>query len=108
MEQLSGFESADPYQVCLLKRSIYGLKQESRSYNIRFDHKIKGFGFLRNPDEPCVYKKASGRNIVFLVFYVDDILIMDNSVDMMIYAKTWLSRVFFMKDLGDATYIFGD
>ena len=68
MEQLSEFESIDPWQVCWLKRSIYGLKQAWRSWTIRFDHEIKGFGFLRNPDESCVYKKANGSNIVFLVF----------------------------------------
>ena len=77
----------DPRQVCLLKRSIYGLKQVSRSWNIRFDHEIKGFGFLRNLDKPCVYKKVSGSNIVFLVLYVDDILIMGNSVDMIMSTK---------------------
>ena len=74
--------------MCLLKRSIYVLKQVSRIWNIHFDHEIKGFGFLRNPDEPCVYKKASGSNIVLLVLYVDDILIMDNSVDMIMSVKT--------------------
>lgn len=62
---------------------------------------------MRNLDEPCVYKKASGSNIVFLVLYVNDILIMGNSVDNMMLIKIWLSRVFSMKDLGDATYILG-
>ena len=62
---------------------------------------------MRNLDEPCVYKKASGSNIVFLVLYVDDILIMGNSMDMMMSPKAWLSRVFSIKDLGDATYILG-
>ena len=55
-------------------RSIYGLKQASRSWNIRFDEAIKSFGFSQNMDEPCVYKKVSGSTITFLVLYVDDIL----------------------------------
>ena len=33
------------HMVCKLKRSIYGLKQTSRSWNIRFDQAIKSFGF---------------------------------------------------------------
>lgn len=45
------FEFVDPRQVCLLKISIYGLKQASRSWNIRFNHDIKWFGFLINPDD---------------------------------------------------------
>ena len=62
-----------PNQVCKLKKSIYGLKQASRSWNIRFDKTIKEFDFIKNEDEPCVYKKTSGSAIVFLVLYVDDI-----------------------------------
>ena len=36
--------------LCKLKRSIYGLKQASRSWNIRFDQEIKSFGFEQNLD----------------------------------------------------------
>ncbi len=35
-------------KVCKLERSIYGLKQASRSWNIRFDQAIKSFGFEQN------------------------------------------------------------
>ena len=52
-------------KVCKLQRSIYGLKQASRSWNLRFDESVKGFGFVKNEDEPCVYKKISGSAIVF-------------------------------------------
>ena len=44
------------HMVCKLKMSIYGLKQASRSWNIRFDQTIKSFGFEQNLDEACVYK----------------------------------------------------
>ncbi|KAA0049866.1 gag/pol protein [Cucumis melo var. makuwa] len=46
-------------KVCKLNRSIYGLKQASRSWNIRFDTVIKSYGFDQNVDEPCVYKKIN-------------------------------------------------
>ncbi|GJR25458.1 retrotransposon protein, putative, ty1-copia subclass [Tanacetum coccineum] len=62
-------------QVCTLKRSIYGLEQASRQWNKQFDDEIKKFGFTQNRDELCVYTKASGSNVTFLIFYVDDILI---------------------------------
>ena len=41
-------------KVCKLQKSIYGLKQASRSWNLKFDQLVKSFGFLQNPDEPCV------------------------------------------------------
>ncbi|KAD3640064.1 hypothetical protein E3N88_29287 [Mikania micrantha] len=94
-------------KVCKLNKSIYGLKQASRSWNIRFDKKIKEFGFINNEDELCVYKKASGSYITFLILYVDDILIIGNSIPMLKDVKSWLSKCFAMKDLGDAAYILG-
>ena len=35
---------------------------------------------MKNEDEPCVYKKVSGSAIVFLVLYVDDILLIGNDI----------------------------
>ena len=58
-------------------------------------------------DEPCVYKKISGSALIFLVLYVDDILIIENDIPMLQSVKTWLSSKFSMKDLGEATYILG-
>src|SRR5262249_5767852 len=107
MTQLEGFTSSDSNKVCKLQRSIYGLKQASRSWNIRFDETIKEFGFSQNPDEPCVYKRASGSAIVFLILYVEDILLMGNDVSVLQSVKIWLSKQFSMKDLGEATYIPG-
>ncbi|GJZ64848.1 retrotransposon protein, putative, ty1-copia subclass [Tanacetum coccineum] len=50
-----------------LKDPFTGLKQQSRSWNKRFDEEIKRFGFAQNLDEPCVYQKASGSNVTFLI-----------------------------------------
>ena len=54
-------------QVCKLQRSIYGLEQASRSWNIRFDKVIKAFGFIQVYGETCIYKKVSGSTIAFLI-----------------------------------------
>ena len=45
MTQPEGFTSGNGSKVCKHQRSIYGLKQASRSWNIRFDETIKEFGF---------------------------------------------------------------
>ncbi|KAK1678439.1 hypothetical protein QYE76_039287 [Lolium multiflorum] len=42
----------------LYMRSIYGLKQASRSWNRRFDKVIKDFGFIQCHGEACIYKKS--------------------------------------------------
>ncbi|GJX24448.1 retrotransposon protein, putative, ty1-copia subclass [Tanacetum coccineum] len=108
MVQPEGFVDLNhPKKVCKLQRSIYGLKQASRSWNKRFDEEIKKIGFTQNPNEPCIYFKASGCNVAFPFLYVDDILLMGNSVAMLQEGKSWLCKCFSMKDLGEVTYILG-
>ena len=49
MTQPEGFTDPEyTNSVCKLHKSIYGLKQASRSWNLCFDEKIKEFGFLRD------------------------------------------------------------
>ena len=50
-------------KVCMLQRSIYGLVQASRSWNIHFDGMIKAYGFIQTCGEACIYKKVSGSSI---------------------------------------------
>ncbi|GJU32095.1 retrotransposon protein, putative, ty1-copia subclass [Tanacetum coccineum] len=97
MVQTKGFvDPKHPNKLCKLQRSIYGLKQASRSWNKRFDVEIKKIGFTQNPDEPCVYLKASGGSVAFLVLYVDDILLMGNKVTMFQEVKSWLCLIMYV------------
>jgi transposase InsO family protein len=108
MMQPEGFiEKGQMEKVCKLQKSIYGLKQASRSWNIRFDQAVKGFGFIQNLDEPCVYKRIKGDKLVFLILYVDDILLIGNDVGVLTSVKEWLAKQFDMKDLGEASFILG-
>ena len=81
MEHPEGFIKPDNLNnVCNMKKSIYGLKQVSRSGYHRFDENIKMFGFLESLDEPCVYIKASGSHTIFLILYVDDIFLIGKNI----------------------------
>ncbi|KAL0304614.1 UNVERIFIED_CONTAM: Retrovirus-related Pol polyprotein from transposon TNT 1-94 [Sesamum calycinum] len=64
---------------------------------------IRGYDFVKNDFDPCVYKKVSGSSIVFLVLYVDDILLIGNDIKMLGDTKVWLSTQFSMKDLDHAS-----
>ena len=106
MMQPEGFVAKGQQQkVCKLLRSIYGLKQASRSWNMCFDETMKTYGFEQNVDEPCVYKYIKEKKVVFLVLYVDDILLIGNDVGTLSNVKKWLAEQFQMKDLGEASYI---
>ena len=54
-------------KMCKLQRSINGLVQEYRSWNIRFDELIKAYGFIQTFGKACIYKKVSGSSVAFLI-----------------------------------------
>ena len=55
----------------------------------------------------CVYKEFSRSKYIFLVLYVDDILLATNDIGMLHETKRFISRNFKMKDLGDASFVLG-
>ena len=108
MQQPEGFLArGQEHMACKLQRSIYELKQAFRIWNIRFDQAITLYGFEKSPNEPCVYKRIQGTKVVFLVLYVDDILLIGNDIEVLSSVKGWLQKQFDMKDLGEANYILG-
>ena len=92
-------------KICKLQRSIYGLVQASRSWNIPFDKVIGAYGFIQTYGEACMYKKVSGSSVAFLILYVDDILLIGNDIEFLNSIKGYLNKSFSKKDLGEATYI---
>ena len=104
MQQPPGFiRPGDENKVCLLKRSIYGLKQASRQWHKKFDEHILSHGFTR-----CVYiKKVGGAVVAYLLLYVDDMLVAGECKKEVEKVKRDLSKVFEMKDLGCAARILG-
>uniref|UniRef100_A0A2N9HTU8 Reverse transcriptase Ty1/copia-type domain-containing protein n=1 Tax=Fagus sylvatica TaxID=28930 RepID=A0A2N9HTU8_FAGSY len=92
-------------KVCRLKRSIYGLKQSSRPWYLRFHDSITSFGFKMIEEDHCVYLKRSKRSILILSLYVDDILLTGNDMDSIVTTKKWFSSSFEMKDMGEANFV---
>jgi len=108
MAQPEGFAiKGKEHMGCKLKKSIYGLKQASRQWNLKFDEVIKKFGFKENDVDSCIYVKVKGGKLVILVLYVDDILLACNDKNILHETKNFLSSNFDMKDLGDASYVLG-
>ena len=94
-------------KVCKLKRLIYGLKQSSRQWYLRFHQAVMSYGFAMTEEDHCVYIKRSKGNFVILSLYVDDILLAGNDKSFVMAIKEWLSSNFEMKDMGEAAYILG-
>ncbi|KAL0367099.1 UNVERIFIED_CONTAM: hypothetical protein Sradi_3600000 [Sesamum radiatum] len=104
------YGSAGGFHYC--QRRIKGLSSPKvhlrpQSWNTRFDEVIRGYDFIKNENDPCIYKKISGSSVAHLVLYVNDILLIGNGVKVFSDIKAWLSTQFFMKDMGEASYILG-
>ncbi|CAL8992142.1 unnamed protein product, partial [Prunus brigantina] len=93
--------------VCKLNKSIYGLKQASRQWYMRFDEVIKTYGFTKNILDSCIYVKVSGRHFIILILYVDDILLASSNLTLLHDVKVFLSKHFEIIDLGEASYVLG-
>lgn len=109
MMQPEGFiKPEDKGKVCLLKKSIYGLKQASRQQHRKFDEHMVSSGFTSSQYDECVYIKNQGGSVVaYLLLYVDDMLLTRACKDQVQKVKDDLRAVFEMKDLGPARRIQG-
>jgi len=65
--------------VCKMKNSLYGLKQSPRMWYKKIDTYMLGLGFTRSKEDYCVYFKLIGDHLIYLVLYVDDMLLIGNN-----------------------------
>jgi hypothetical protein len=91
---------------CHLTKSIYGLKQAYRQWYLKFNETIRKIGVKKNEEDNYIYAKFKNGKFIFLVLYVDAILLASSDVHLLLETKGFLSSHFDMKDLGEASYVF--
>eukprot|EP00253_Pinus_taeda_P027623 PITA_27623 len=108
MTQPPGFKIAGQEQkVCRLAKALYGLKQAPRVWYMEIDQYLTDHGFQRSPSDANLYIKHTGDDILFVVVYVDDLIITGNSAHLIHGIKQDLCRTFDMTDLGLLHYCLG-
>jgi len=108
MDQPMGIiEEGKEHMVCKLKKSIYRLKQASRQWYFKFNDTIVSFGFKENIVDKCIYLKVNGSKFIFLILYVDDILLATNDLGLLSETKKFLFNNFEMKNMVEAYYVIG-
>lgn len=108
MEQPEGFVVPGKENfACKLKKSLYGLKQSPRQWYKRFDSFMISQGFRRSDYDSCVYLKTTNSSPIYLLLYVDDMLIAAKDKADIAKLKAQLNSEFEMKDLGAAKKILG-
>ncbi|KAE8692332.1 hypothetical protein F3Y22_tig00110840pilonHSYRG00095 [Hibiscus syriacus] len=109
MTQPDGFKVAEKEEMmCKLEKSLYGLKQSPRQWYKRFDKFMIGQKYTISKYDHCVYLcKLQDGSYIYLLLYVDDMLIASRSQTEIAKLKTQLNKEFEMKDLGEAKKILG-
>ncbi|CAM8982594.1 unnamed protein product [Rhodiola kirilowii] len=109
MEQPEGFqvEGKEDY-VCRLQKSLYGLKQAPRQWYKKFESVMEKQGYQKTTSDHYVFHQRFGvDDVVILLLYVDDMLIVGRNAERIARLRQQLSNSFVMKDLGTSKQIIG-
>jgi hypothetical protein len=108
MRQPTGYiVEGSEHLVCKLEKSIYGLKQSARMWNKKIDTTLKNCGFAVSSFDPCLYQRTVNSKPMFLLVYVDDILVAFDDETEIDRVYQSLAANFQMTDLGDVKLFLG-
>jgi len=106
MEQPDGYvDPMYPYKVCRLLQALYGLKQAPRMWYAKLDDFLKSQVFDNIDPDACLYLLMNDGEIIIVLAYVDDLLLLASSLAEIDKIKKALERRFKIKDLGEAKVI---
>jgi len=108
MKQPPGYEKHSMSQyVCKLDKALYGLKHAPRAWYSRLSQKLQDIGFQASKADTSLFFYKKGHVTIFLLIYVDDIIVTSSSPDAVDALIQDLKKDFALKDLGDLHYFLG-
>ena len=107
MMQPDGFHEGGPNKVCKLRKSLYGLKQSARQWNIKLHAVLTQMGFKRVEADRSVYIYSDGNVRIFVPIYIDDITFASKDTAAIDKAVAQLTSHFKCRDLGPTEFLLG-
>lgn len=108
MRQLPSFnDSTHPNYVCLLKKSIYSLKQSSRQQSSIFMNFLQQLDFQPSDANPSFFHYHRNSSNAYILLYVDDIIITNNNDTFIQTSVQSLRDKFQLQNLGELHYFLG-
>ena len=108
MSQPLGFVDLDnPTHVCKLRKAIYGLKQAPRAWYHELHKFLIALGFHNSHADTSLFVLNTGGNLLYLLVYVDDIILTGNDDTMVHKFMQLLAHQFSLKGLGHLSYFLG-
>jgi hypothetical protein len=106
MKQPEGYSDGTD-KVCHLIKTLYGLKQSRRKWNLQFDQGVQAMGFTCLVSDPCTYVRWQGKEFQIITVWVDDLLIFTTSEVGMHLTKSQITQRWEVTDLGKPSKIIG-
>ena len=108
LQQPQGFvDPRKPDHVCLLHKSLYGLKQAPRAWFQRLSSALISLGFRGSKTDPSLFIYSAHGTIMYMLVYVDDIILTGNNNKAIDHVVHRLSRSFAVHDMGPLSYFLG-
>ncbi|XP_039170375.1 uncharacterized mitochondrial protein AtMg00810-like [Eucalyptus grandis] len=107
MDIPQGLHRQGETRVCRLCKSLYGLKQASRQWYAKFTAALTNVGFEHSKYDYALFTRTTKDSSIYLLIYVDDILVMGNNDSDVAKFKRYLHSTFHIKDLGPPKYFLG-
>ncbi|KAK4352696.1 hypothetical protein RND71_028214 [Anisodus tanguticus] len=108
MRQPLGFrDPKHPHHVCLLKKSLYGLKQSPQAWYTQFTDYVFTIGFTDSRSDNSLFIYYRGSSLAYILLYVDVIILTASSDALRQSIMTMLISEFAMKDLAFLSYFLG-
>ncbi|KAD3336925.1 hypothetical protein E3N88_32445 [Mikania micrantha] len=96
-----------PNHVCLLHKSLYGLKQAPRAWFERLSSALAALGFTGSKTDPSLFIYSGHGTLLYMLVYVDDIILTGNNNQAISYVVKRLSQSFAIQDMGSLSYFLG-
>ncbi|KAF3661754.1 hypothetical protein FXO37_12770 [Capsicum annuum] len=96
-----------PTHICRLHKAIYGLKQAPRAWYEKLKSDLVLYGFCHSQLDHCLFIYAKSGVTLYLLIYVDDLIIMGNNQSSVEDLIGCLANHFSVKDLGDLHFFLG-
>ena len=107
VQQAPGYAEGGRNTICHLHRALYGLRQAPRTWHMRLKEELKAMCFVPSQADPGLYISSQEVTNIFILVYVDDILIAAETKAAVQDVKTRLLQAFEARDLGDAQLFLG-
>ena len=107
MTQPPGFTSTSPHLVCKLHKALYGLKQAPRAWFHKLSATLNSLGFHSTKSDTSLFVNFHSTYTIFILIYVDDIIITGSSLTVIQQLISTLSTCFALKDLGLLQFFLG-